>query len=34
MWIGGGLTIFVALLATLGAWAMRERDSEEGALQQ
>jgi putative membrane protein len=34
MWIAGGLTVFIALLATLGAWAMRERDTEEKALQQ
>lgn len=34
MWIAGGLIVFIALLATLGAWAMRERDGEEGAFQQ
>lgn len=33
MWIAGGLVVFIALLATLGAWAMRENDIEEGALQ-
>ncbi|MBV9232701.1 MAG: cytochrome c oxidase assembly protein [Candidatus Eremiobacteraeota bacterium] len=28
MWIGGGLIVFIAFLATLGAWARREMISE------
>ncbi|HTU82972.1 MAG TPA: cytochrome c oxidase assembly protein [Candidatus Acidoferrales bacterium] len=31
MWIGGGLTIFAALLSTLGVWALRETRAEPAA---